>query len=179
MKIIVQESFINEAKEYALISRKFTSNRHDFHEGGLDAKQRKMFEGKLGEKIVKQFFITNNIKFIEDKSSHEETDEFDFIVFSKKTNSQLKIDVKTRTENFHIRTLEMVEQIQKKPKDIYLSVRLYKEIPYTGEIIGFAIKADFLNIGRIENQGYLDNYVLFDNELRDIEILRKGLIKNG
>lgn len=178
MKIIIQKKFVDEAEEYALISRKFTSNRHDFHEGGLDAKQRKMFEGKLGEKIAKQFFIANNIKFIEDKSSHEEADEFDFIVFGKKTGSQLKVDVKTRTECFHIRTLEMVEQIQKKPKDIYLSVRLYKETPYAGKIIGFAIKADFLNTGRIENQGYLDNYVLFDNELRDIETLRKRLVEN-
>ncbi len=50
--------FIEEAFEYALKSREYTSNRHDFHEGGLDAKQQKMFEGKLGENFLKCFFST-------------------------------------------------------------------------------------------------------------------------
>ena len=29
---------------------------HDFHEGGLDAKQRKMFEGKLVKNPLNNFF---------------------------------------------------------------------------------------------------------------------------
>ena len=37
------------------------------------------------------------------------------------------------------------------------------------------IKEDFIKINRIENQGYLDNYVLYDNELRHIETLKKNL----
>jgi hypothetical protein len=178
MKLTITDAFVREAEEYATISKSFTSNRHDFHEGGLNAKQRKMFEGKLGEKAIKQFFINNNIKFEEDKSSHEEADYFDFIVFDLNGNS-LKVDVKTRTQNFHTRTLEMVEQMKNKPKDIYLSVRLYETTPFTVELIGYALKDDFLTINRIQNQGYLDNYVLFDKELKDVNLILSNLQKNG
>jgi hypothetical protein len=33
-------------------------------------------------------------------------------------------------------------------------------------VIGWASNKDFLRINRIENNGYLDNYVLHDQELR-------------
>lgn len=177
MKITVPEILVNEALEYARLSRKFTSNRHDFHSGGLDDKQEKMFEGKLGEKAIKILFLNNNIKFEEDCTSHEESDFYDFIVFSSK-GEQLKVDVKTRTKSFHTRTLEMVEQLNKKPKDIYISVMLCDKKTFSVEIIGFAIKNDFIKVNRIQNQGYLDNYVLFDNELRKIDKLLKPLQKN-
>jgi hypothetical protein len=177
MRIIINETLTKEAEDYAVISKSYTSNRHDFHEGGLNAKQRKMLEGKLGEKAIKQFFLDNNIKFIEDQSSHQVADLFDFIVFDGE-NNELKVDVKTRTKNFHTRTLEMVEQMINKPKDIYFSVRLYNTTPYTVELIGYALKVDFLNINRIENQGYLDNYVLYDNELKLINSITNKLLKN-
>jgi len=167
MKIYkITEKLIKEAMDYALLSKKFTSDRHDFHEGGLDAKQRKMFEGKLGEKIFKMFLLENNIEFKEDSSSHKEADFYDFIL-----PSGLKVDVKTRTEDFHTRTLEMVEQFKNKPKEIYISIRLYPE-KKEGFIIGWCTNEDILKINRIENNGYLDNYVLFDNELRPIEGLK-------
>lgn len=165
----ITEDLIKEAMDYALLSKKFTSNRHDFHEGGLDAKQRKMFEGKLGEKIFKMFLLENNIDFKEDNSSHKEADCYDFIL-----PGELKIDVKTRTEDFHTRTLEMVEQFKNKPKEIYISIRLYPD-KKEGYIIGWCTKEDILNINRIENNGYLDNYVLFDNELKPIEELKVRL----
>jgi hypothetical protein len=177
MKIIISEQLRIEAMNYATISRKFTANRHDFHEGGLDAKQRKMFEGKLGEKAIKQFFIDNNIKFEEDKTSHEDADFYDFLVWDLEMK-ELKVDVKTRTKDFHTRTLEMVEQMKNKPKDIYFSVRLYDTTSYTVDILGFATKQDFLKINRIQNQGYLDNYVLFDNELKNANLLLPKLKKN-
>ena len=69
-----------EALNYAQQSRAFTSNRHDFHAGGLDNKQQKMLEGKLGEKGFKMFLIENNIPFIEDHSSPQERDEYDFLL---------------------------------------------------------------------------------------------------
>jgi len=177
MKIIISEKFEKEAKDYAVLSKSFTSNRHDFHEGGLDAKQKKMFEGKLGEKAIKQLFIDNNIKFEEDKTSHEEADDFDFLVFDI-DGEKLKVDVKTRTQNFHIRTLEMVEQMKNKPKNIYFSVRLYDTYPYEVELIGYATKSDFLTVNRVENHGYLDNYVLFDNELNEVKTIIGKLQKN-
>jgi len=74
MEIIISQPLEKEAKDYALKSRSYTSNRHDFHEGGLEAKERKMFEGKLGEKAIKQFFTERNIKFKEDTTSFDEAD---------------------------------------------------------------------------------------------------------
>ena len=76
MEIIIKKEFVKEALEYSKLSKSFTSDTHDFHEGGLNAKQRKMFEGKLGEKGIKQFFIENNIDFKEDESSHKDADEY-------------------------------------------------------------------------------------------------------
>ena len=49
MNIKIKKDLINEAIKYSQLSRSYTSDTHDFHEGGLNAKQRKMFEGKLGE----------------------------------------------------------------------------------------------------------------------------------
>jgi hypothetical protein len=177
MRIIISPEFQKEAEDYAMSSRAFTSDRHDFHEGGLSAKQRKMFEGKLGEKAIKQLFIDNNILFDEDKTSFDEEDFFDFLVWVDKTGQELKVDVKTRTKDFHTRTLEMVEQMKKKPKDIYISVRLFNKIPYEVEILGFGFKHDFLTKNPIENQGYLDNYVLYDKDLRSITNMLDNLKK--
>ena len=81
MEIILKKKSVNEALEYSELSKSFTSNTHDFHEGGLNAKQRKMFEGKLGEKGIKEFFLEKKINFNEDESSHKYADEYDFIVF--------------------------------------------------------------------------------------------------
>ena len=117
--LIIRENYVitgglyDEAVSYAKKSRAYTSNRHDFHPGGLINKEKKMFEGKLGEKAVKILLIDNDINFVEDTSSYDEPDEYDFLLVNE--NEQLKIDVKTRTEDYHIRTLEMVEQAKNKP----------------------------------------------------------------
>ena len=171
--ITIKKQFIEEAYKYAFKSREFTSNRHDFHEGGLNAKQRKMYEGKLGEKIFKQFLIDNNIEFNEDSSHHTKADTYDFII-----KNHLLVDVKTRTKDFHTRTLEMVEQFTKNPKDIYISVRLFSKHK-NGFIIGWFGKNDVKKINRIENNGYLDNYVLYDEELRNINTLFSNIERRG
>ena len=62
----IEGALYKEALDYARKSRSFTSNRHDFHAGGLDNKQKKMLEGKLGEKAVKLLFWDNGIAFEED-----------------------------------------------------------------------------------------------------------------
>ncbi|MBA2877018.1 hypothetical protein HNR63_000045 [Anoxybacillus kamchatkensis] len=158
----LSNQLVNEALEYAELSKRYTSNRHDFHEGGLSNKKQKMYEGKLGEKIFKTFLLENRIKFEEDKSRYDEADLFDFILPDGTT-----IDVKTRTKPFHIRTLELVEQFQKNAKDIYVSVRLFDNLR-SGKILGWVSKEDILRINRIENHGYLDNYTIYDNELRSM-----------
>ena len=124
-KYTVKNDFIEEALSYAKKSRAFTSNRHDFHPGGLDNKQQKMFEGKLGEKAFKMFLIDNDFSFTEDSSPADERDEYDFLLHKNGLN-KLLIDVKTRTKQFHIRTLEMVEQFKNHPKNLYISARLYE-----------------------------------------------------
>ena len=124
-----------------------------------------MFEGKLGEKIFKQFLLIHKLNFKEDTTCHTEADIYDFIMPNGVT-----IDIKTRTKSFHTRTLEMVEQFKKNPKDIYISIQLdvnNKE----GFIVGWVTKDDILRINRIENQGYLDNYVLYDYDLKNIDEL--------
>lgn len=169
---LIDGDLLMEAISYADSSKSYTSDRHDFHAGGLDNKKQKMFEGKLGEKAVKKFFIENNIPYEEDKTSYDERDEYDFLVF---TNSgTLKIDVKTRTENYHTRTLEMVEQANSHPKDIYISARLYR-LTNTVKLLGWFTYDEMINIGRIENNGYLDNYVMLDNELHSMEELIQNL----
>ena len=171
MEIIIKKEFVKEALVYAKLSKSFTSDTHDFHEGGLNAKQRKMFEGKLGEKGIKQFFIENNIDFKEDESSHKDADEYDFIIFGAK--QKYFIDVKTRTQKFHIRTLEMVKQLKRKRIDIYISVKLSNQKnDYQIKIIGWCTKQDILKINRIENNGYLDNYVMYDNELKNLNDIK-------
>lgn len=51
----IPQNLINEALQYAQLSANYTSNRHDFHQGGINNKKLKMFEGKLGEKFLKCF----------------------------------------------------------------------------------------------------------------------------
>lgn len=115
------------------------------------------------------FLINNSILFNEDNSSHKDADDYDFILPDGAT-----IDVETRTEDFHTRTLEMVEQFRKKPKDIYVSVRLFFD-DKKGFIIGQCTKDDILRVNKIENQGYLDNYAMYDIDLNNINLLAQKL----
>lgn len=171
---LIEGDLYDEALAYAENSKRYTSDRHDFHAGGFDNKKRKMFEGKLGEKAVKILFIDNGINYEEDKSPFTERDEYDFILINK--IDRLKVDVKTRTESFHVRTLEIVEQAINHPKDIYISVRLFKE-SNTVRLLGWFTHEDMIAKNQIENQGYLDNYVMYDKDLRGMEeLLTKVLI---
>ena len=164
-KYVIEGELYEEALRYARKSRAFTSNRHDFHEGGLDNKQQKMLEGKLGEKAVKLLFLDNGVNFEEDDSPYYERDEYDFLLVNG--TERLKVDVKTRTEDFHIRTLEMVEQARSHPKDIFVSVRLFRE-SNTVKLVGWFTYDDMMKKNQIENNGYLDNYVMYDRDLRPI-----------
>lgn len=163
-----------EARAYAAASGRYTSNRHDFHAGGLNNKQQKMFEGKLGEKAVKLLFLDNQIRFREDQTPCDERDEYDFLLENER--GSLKVDVKTRTENYHIRTLEMVEQAQSHPKDIYISVRLYRNTSRV-RLLGWFTYQDMIRKNQIENQGYLNNYVMYDRDLRPISELCDTVLK--
>lgn len=190
MEFTIEPWMVEEAQRYAVLSARHTSDRHDFHRGGVAAKAEKMFEGKLGEKVFKAWLRQQGLLFDEDHTSHEEADQYDFLVAGR------TIDVKTFTKDFHKRLLEMVEQYAKNPKDYYVAVRLRFE-PFTvheragapvfdfsrvsqrtASIVGWASKAE---IGRapIENNGYRDNYRLWLSDLRRIDLLAielRGLI---
>lgn len=172
---VITPELYQEALGYARSSRAYTSNRHDFHAGGLNNKQQKMLEGKLGEKGFKMFLLENNIPFLEDHSSPQERDEYDFLL--SKPESQYLFDVKTRTKSFHTRTLEMVEQAQSHPKDIFISARLFTERNAV-KLLGWYSFQDMIAANRIENNGYLDNYVMYDSDLRPIEELYSSLLIN-
>ncbi len=172
---IPTDDLIQEAKDYAHCAAPYTSDRHDFHEGGLEAKERKMAEGKYGEKAFKMILQNNGIPFEEDHTSYDERDKFDFLL--RTPDHEYKIDVKTRTEKFHTRTLEMVEQANGDfPKDIYVSAKLTR--PYTIEFLGWYTREDMLARNHIENHGYLDNYAMYDHELRPMSELETSIIRN-
>lgn len=159
---------LHEALTYADLSGAYTSDRHDFHAGGLNNKKIKMFEGKLGEKAFKQFLLDNGIPFIEDHSSWTERDAYDFLLAT--VEAEYLLDVKTRTKSFHTRTLEMVEQAHSHPKDIFVSARLHPE-RYVVQLLGWYSYEDMTTAGRIENNGYLDNFVMYDSDLRPLDEL--------
>ncbi len=174
-KFIPTDALIQEAQSYAHRAAPFTSDRHDFHEGGLAAKERKMAEGKYGEKAFKMILQNNNIPFKEDTTSHRERDKYDFLL--RVPGHEYKVDVKTRTEAFHTRTLELVEQAEGQyPKDIYISAKLTR--PYTIEFIGWYTREDMLQANHKENNGYLDNYAMYDNELRPMSELESTIIRH-
>ena len=147
-----------------------------------------MFEGKLGEKVFKQWLRTQNIRFIEDETSHEDADFFDFSV------AEHTIDAKTFTQDFHKRLLEIVEQFDRKPKDYYIAIRLYftefsvyerNQVPVfdfstvrrkSAKIVGWASRDDIAN-APVENLGYGDNHSLWLTDLRDISTLAEELRK--
>lgn len=163
----IPDALYQEALDYARASRAYTSDRHDFHPGGLNNKQQKMFEGKLGEKAFKMLLTDNQFSFEEDHSSPEERDEFDFLL-QKQGLPKLLIDVKTRTKDYHTRTLEMVEQYSNHPKNIYVSARWY-EGTRDVTLLGWYTDRDMVSKNQIENNGYLDNYVMYDHDLRPME----------
>jgi hypothetical protein len=70
----------------------------------------------------------------------------------------------------------MVEQANSCPKDIYISVRLFRETN-TVTILGWFYKQDMLGKNQIENQGYLDNYVMYDRDLRSMEELYSSVLR--
>lgn len=166
-------ALIAEADDYAHRSAPYTSNAHDFHEGGLAAKERKMAEGKYGEKAFKMILQDNAIPFEEDRTTHRERDKYDFLL--RTPEREYKVDVKTRTEDFHTRTLEIKAQADGPyRKDIYVSARLHR--PYSIEFLGWYTREDMLNANHVENNGYLDNYVMYDNELRPMSELETEII---
>lgn len=170
MIIKITEDMIEEAKKYAVLSKKYTSRNHDFHEGGESNAVVKMYEGKIGEKAFREWLINEGIPYIEDSTGPDTADEYDFLINNK------KIDVKTRTKSFHTRTLEMVSQFHSRPKDFYVGIYLDLD-NQEAEIYGFISSDQLQNLSQIEDQGYGDNYVVYDNQLKSIVSFKDEIFK--
>lgn len=177
VRIPLAHGMIEPARDYAILSAPHTSNRHDFHGGGLANKARKMFEGKLGERAFGAWLAMEGISNTPDSSAHNVADVFDFMVGGR------AIDVKTYTQVSHRRLLEMVEQYQRGAKDYYVATRLHYS-PFdvhiqSGEIVFDlgAVTTQFVDIigwasgrqvgeAQVENVGYKDNYRIWLDDLR-------------
>lgn len=168
--IKVTEEMKEAAEQYAILSKAHTSRKHDFHKGGAEEASKKMYIGKIGEKVFAHWLDMNAIPYLEDRSFYYEPDEYDFLINS------LKIDVKTRSESYHTRTLEMVKQFNKRPKDVYVSV-YYNKVEETAELLGWIDARRLRDLHPIENNGYKDNYVAYDNDLAAMNELEDYLKK--
>ncbi|WP_050540525.1 hypothetical protein KQH69_07210 [Streptococcus sanguinis] len=173
MKVVIPitEEMIRIARDYSELSHDYTSRAHDFHEGGADIASQKMYEGKLGEQAFAVWLKNEGIEFTEDRTSHDEADKFDFIV------KGYKIDVKTRTEDYQTRTLEMVEQFYKRPKDIYVGARLYRDKNEV-ELYGIISANKLKKLGQIEKFGYKEDFFAYDSQLSPIQLLKDLKDKN-
>lgn len=186
MEFTIEPWMIEEAQQYAVLSARHTSNRHDFHRGGIDGKAENMFVGKLGEKVFKAWLRQQGLPFDEDPTSHEEADQYDFRVVGR------TIDVKTFTKDNHRLLLEMVEQYERNPKDYYVAVRLRygpftvgvnngvpvfdfnNIVQRTATILGWADKAE-VGQAPIGTNRYLRNYQLRLDNLRSVDSLAQEL----
>lgn len=152
------------AEEYARLSHDYTSRLHDFHSGGADIASDKMYEGKLGEEAFKYILMSHDIPFIVDQTGYDSADDYDFLV------NGYRVDVKTRTQEYQIRTLEMVDQFHSKPKDIYVGVRLYREDD-KAEIYGYITADNLKNANAPKSFGFKLNYWAYDYQMAPIEKL--------
>lgn len=166
----VTEQMRQEAQNYANLSHDFTSRNHDFHAGGATIASQKMYEGKIGEKAFRALLIEYGISFKEDSTNHDEADLYDFLV------GNLKIDIKTRTEDYQTRTLEMVEQFTRRPKDIYVGARYRRELA-TVEFYGYIEAEELKNANPAQGFGYKTNYWASDDQMKPIEDLLSLLSK--
>lgn len=162
--IEIEDWMREEAQEYATLSHDYTSREHDFHQGGADEASEYMYYGKLGEKAFKKWLMDNEIPFLEDDTGPDQADEYDFLV------NGYRIDVKTRTEPFHKRTLEMVEQFHNRPKDIYIGA-YYNKVNDEVEFYGYICANRLSTLHRPQSMGYRKNYWVYDEEMSPIENL--------
>jgi hypothetical protein len=134
----------------------------------------------LGRMATKIFFVKNNINFnnIPDLYKYDKG----YFVYNNKT-----ITTRSRSKPHYIRTLEKVSEFNKMVKDIYIStlVNDYDNDSniYHCRMLNWVKGEDFKNRGRVENQGYGNNYVIYDNKSRTInsllELLRDPVDRKG
>lgn len=124
--------------------------------------------GKIGEFAFESYLISRGIEYVPDETGPDTDDDYDFMI------GEILIDVKTRTETYHRRTLERVIQYQKKPKDIYVSVKYIENIdPNHAYILGF-ITSDILTKKYSPKQFHpkgQPSFYVYDNDLIPIEHL--------
>lgn len=155
---IIEGALYQEALDYARRSRAYTSDRHDFHSGGLDNKQQKMLEGKLGEKAFKLFLQDKASGFEEDHSSYENGT-------SMTSCSRARAAPAGGCQDPH-RGIPYpyagTGGTDHLPSQGAVCFRPALPGAECGPAAGVVHPEDLLTQGKIENQGYLDNYVMYD-----------------
>lgn len=143
--------------KYAKETLEYRIQRKGLTKGTRKDRIANMYEGKIGEAVFQIFLEYHGIKFLEDQSSKEVPDSYDFLINGE------KIDVKTR-DFVQGRLLEIVSMVDYKPKDIYVSVLIdkRKEIVF---LKGWISREDLLKKNEITNCGYGDNFSCSDREL--------------
>lgn len=115
-----------------------TSRRHDYHNGSAKARLEKFLAGRLGEEVVKWWFTLHGPLFVQEERKPHEADWADFwIEGSRSVNVKAELPGRRRFQNTLLVT---VEEVEKRPCDIYVAVLLHKkEDMFTaGEIMGWA-----------------------------------------
>jgi len=168
--IPLTDEMIASARDYANLSRNYTSRAHDFHEGGADNASKKMYEGKLGEQAFAAWLKNEGIEFTEDRTGYDEADKFDFVI------KGYKVDVKTRTEDYQTRTLEMVDQFYQRPKDIYIGARLHRDRNEV-ELYGVISAKNLEKLNQISSFGYKKDFYAYDNQLSTMEEFKEFMKK--
>jgi hypothetical protein len=165
---------VKRARKFAELSVKDTYDRFSYQ---YSQRVEKILTGKLGEEILRSYFIRNNLKVEEiDYNIYPGTtsiDKTDLIV------EKQYIDVKVGTKAFHKRLLIVKQYFDNQHKsDIYVAINLYSNMTI-GVIYGYATKEDIskARVGKFDkNNPVLDYYIFYDN-LFPIEDLTAKLQK--
>lgn len=145
-----------------------TKGIQDFHDGSEAQNFHNNFIGKLGEEAFKFLLVERNKWYKEDRGKDNRVDKYDFMV--KQEGQNRTIDVKTRDGEKHRSILEFKKRIDNgHGKDIYISMMHIE--PFTIEVLGYALREDFLELNIVKNFGWDDNYSVPDNKLRKLSTL--------
>ncbi len=147
---------------------KYTSRRHDYHNGTAEARFKKFFAGCLGEAVFGKWLIRQNVLFVKHVRKPWEPDRFDFMV-SGLGMVNVKAEVPGR-RGFRNTLLVTLAEIRKRPCDYYVAVLLQKNKIFTaGQIMGWVSLAQVKAAQRVH--GYEDDYAIPYKALEPLPLL--------
>jgi hypothetical protein len=174
VRVTINPLMVRRARRFAILSVKDTYDRFSYQNS---QRIEKIVTGKLGEEILRSYFISNNLKVEEiDYRIYPGTtsiDKSDLIVKNK------YIDVKVGTKDFHKRLLIVKQYFDNQHKsDFYVAINLYFRMTI-GVIYGYATKEDIsmAKTGKFDRKNPVLDYFIFYDNLLPIENLTSILQK--